>query len=48
MYSRSGIEDEGLVEIIEQARYLPDNTVYDGELLAMGTYRNSIAFEASN
>src|SRR5690606_27646628 len=30
MYSRSGIEDEGLVEIIEEARYLPDNTVYDG------------------
>ena len=49
MYSRSGIEDEGLVEIIEQARYLPDNTVYDGELLAMGTYRNSIALrQATN
>ena len=49
MYSRSGIEDEGLVEIIEEARYLPDNTVYDGELLAMGTYRNSIALrQATN
>lgn len=49
MYSRSGIEDEGLVEIIEQASYLPDNTVYDGELLAMGTYRNSIALrQATN
>ena len=43
LYSRSGIEDEGLVEIIEEARYLPNNTVYDGELLAIGTYENSIA-----
>ena len=49
MYSRSGIEDEGLVEIIEQASCLPDNTVYDGELLAMGTYGNSIALrQATN
>lgn len=49
MYSRSGIEDEGLVEIIEEARYLPDNTVYDGELLAIGTYSNSIALrQATN
>lgn len=49
MYSRSGIEDEGLVEIIEEAKYLPDNTVYDGELLAMGTYSNSIALrQATN
>jgi len=49
MYSRSGIADEGLVEIIEEARYLPDNTVYDGELLAIGTYENSIALrQATN
>ncbi len=49
LYSRSGIEDEGLVEIIEEARYLPDNTVYDGELLAIGTYENSIALrQATN
>lgn len=49
MYSRSGIEDEGLVEIIEEARYLPDNTVYDGELLAEGAYENSIALrQATN
>jgi DNA ligase-1 len=49
MYSRSGIEDGGLVEIIEEARYLPDNTVYDGELLAIGTYENSIALrQATN
>jgi DNA ligase-1 len=49
LYSRSGIEDEGLVEIIEEARYLPDNTVYDGELLAIGTYENNIALrQATN
>ena len=49
LYSRSGIEDEGLVEIIEEARYLPDNTIYDGELLAIGTYENSIALrQATN
>jgi len=49
LYSRSGIEDEGLVEIIEEAKYLPDNTVYDGELLALGTYENSIALrQATN
>jgi len=49
LYSRSGIEDEGLVEIIEEAKYLPDNTVYDGELLAIGTYENSIALrQATN
>ncbi len=49
LYSRSGIEDEGLVEIIEEAKYLPDNTVYDGELLAIGIYENSIALrQATN
>ncbi len=49
LYSRSGIEDEGLVEIIEEAKYLPDNTVYDGELLVIGTYENSIALrQATN
>jgi len=49
LYSRSGIEDEGLVEIIEEAKYLPDNTVYDGELLAIGTYENSIVLrQATN
>lgn len=42
-YSRSGHEDTGLIEITEEAKYLPDNTVYDGELLAKGSYKNSIA-----
>jgi DNA ligase-1 len=42
MYSRSGHEDEGLVDIIEEAKYLPNNYVYDGELLAKGTFNNSL------
>ena len=42
-YSRSGHEDTGLVEILEEAKYLPDNFVYDGELLAKGTFKDSIA-----
>lgn len=42
-YSRSGHEDEGLVDIMREASYLPDNTVYDGELLAEGLFKDSIA-----
>lgn len=42
-YSRSGHEDTGLIEILEDARFLPNNTVYDGELLAAGTFKNCIA-----
>ena len=42
-YSRSGHEDTGLVEIMADAKYLPDNTVYDGELLAAGTFKDCIA-----
>lgn len=48
-YSRSGHEDTGLIEIIEEAKYLPNNTVYDGELLAEGAYKDSIALrQATN
>jgi DNA ligase-1 len=44
MYSRSGHEDEGLVDIEDEAlRLLPNNFVYDGELLADGDYADSIA-----
>ena len=43
MYSRSGHEDTGLVEIIEEAKYLPNGFMYDGELLAKGTFKDSIA-----
>lgn len=42
-YSRSGHLDEGLVEIDKEAKYLPDNFVYDGELLANGTFKDCIA-----
>jgi DNA ligase-1 len=49
LYSRSGIEDEGLIEIINEAKHLPDNTVYDGELLALGNYKDCIALrQATN
>ena len=43
-YSRSGHEDTGILDILDEvARYLPTNTVYDGELLAAGTFKDSIA-----
>lgn len=43
LYSRSGHEDTGLVEIMEDAKHLPDNRVYDGELLAIGKYVDAVA-----
>lgn len=43
MFSRSGHEDFGLVDIIDEAQYLPDNYAYDGELLAVGNFKDSIA-----
>lgn len=49
LYSRSGHEDTGLIEIVAEAKYLPDNTVYDGELLAIGRFKDSIALrQATN
>lgn len=42
-YSRSGHEDTGLIQIEEEAKHLPDNFVYDGELLATGNFRDCIA-----
>lgn len=49
MYSRSGHLDDGLVDIIKEAEYLPDNFVYDGELLAIGNFKDSIALrQATN
>lgn len=48
-YSRSGHEDTGLVDILEEAKELPDNRVYDGELLAIGYFKDSVALrQASN
>jgi len=43
MYTRSGHPDEGLVDIEHEAGALPDNMVYDGELLAIGEFKDSIA-----
>lgn len=43
LYSRSGHPDEGLIEIEAESIALPDNTVYDGELLADGVFKNCIA-----
>jgi DNA ligase-1 len=49
MYSRSGIPDDGLVDIEREAAYLPDNCVFDGELLAIGEFENAVALrQASN
>ena len=42
-YSRSGHEDNGLIQILEEAKELPDNYVYDGELLAIGSFKDCIA-----
>lgn len=42
-YSRSGHEDTGLFQIMEEAAHLPDNFVYDGELLAKGEFKDCIA-----
>ena len=48
-YSRSGHEDTGLVELMADAKYLPNNTVYDGELLAQGSFKDCIALrQATN
>jgi DNA ligase-1 len=43
LYSRSGHEDLGLIEIVKEAKDLPNNTVYDGELLAKGVFKDCIA-----
>jgi DNA ligase-1 len=42
MFSRSGHEDIGCVDILAEAKHLPDNYVYDGELLAIGTFKDNI------
>jgi DNA ligase-1 len=42
-YSRSGHEDTGLDEIMLEMKFMPDNTVYDGELIAIGLFSDSIA-----
>lgn len=47
--TRSGHEDPGLEEIVREMAMLPDNCVYDGELLAVGDFDNAIELrQASN
>jgi len=49
MYSRSGHYDPYCIEILKEAKHLPDNFVYDGELLAKGNFKDSIALrQATN
>lgn len=44
LFSRSGHEDTGSIEIISEIeQFLPDNYVYDGELLAAGNFSDNIA-----
>ena len=48
-YTRNGHIDDGLIEIEKEAVHLPDNCVYDGELLAIGEFSDSIALrQATN
>lgn len=40
--TRSGIPDEGLVDVEREAVHLPDNCVFDGELKAIGVFKNAL------
>ena len=42
-FTRSGHEDFGLAEIAQEAKLLPNNAVYDGELIARGRFKDNIA-----
>lgn len=42
IYTRSGHKDNGLVDIVNEAKLLPNNFMYDCELLAEGTFSDSI------
>jgi DNA ligase-1 len=42
LFTRSGIVDEGLINIEAEIQYLPDNTVFDGECLAIGEFANAL------
>lgn len=43
LFTRKGLPDFGLVDIIKDATSLPDNSVYDGELEAIGSFKDNIA-----
>lgn len=43
MYTRKGLLDTGLIDIKQEMElYMPDNTVYDGELEAIGEFANNL------
>lgn len=48
IYTRSGKPDFGLVEIMEQAKMLPVNYVYDSECVAIGEFEDSIALRQAS
>lgn len=48
MYTRSGHLDEGLLDIEEEAKHLPDNCVYDTEVLAKGEFENALALRQAS
>jgi DNA ligase-1 len=41
-FTRSGIPDDGLVDLEYEARQLPDNCAYDGETLAIGNFASAL------
>lgn len=41
-HTRSGIVDDGLVDLEYEAMKLPDNCAYDGEALAIGKFNNAL------
>lgn len=48
-YTRSGIPDNDLFVLLEDAAMLPDNHVYDGECLAIGNFKNALSLrQATN
>ena len=48
IYTRSGKLDSGLVEIEQQAAWLPSGYVYDTECVAVGDYDDSIALRQAS
>ena len=47
-YTRSGHQDTGLVEILDEAKHLPRGYVYDCECVAMGDFKDSIALRQAS
>lgn len=47
-FTRSGHRDDGLVEILEEAKRLPHGYVYDCECVAIGEFKDSIALRQAS